>query len=299
MRRAVALLITLSVIAVMISLLGVLFRYLDRAREEALSHSALIEGDILYNDFSRALKEGIGGSPSLETLSTFYSSPIAISAENGEFDLTFYCEPAFNRIPLSWLGKRDEKGYRRYYELASSLFDRLASDAGLRDSGKFRELLEKQLSGESDRQFSVDSRLGGKKDIMTKRKFRELMDEYRFAEDDENIYRVEWERYFSFTDSPKEPKSSIDGEFITPQLLAFISDMDESLVEESFKEGELKNFFDSVGEDMKSYEWLFSKKASANMKCTARYGYNDNYYTISFDYRAGWSKGFEFVREEK
>ena len=37
MRRAVALLITLSVIAVMISLLGVLFRYLDRAREEALS----------------------------------------------------------------------------------------------------------------------------------------------------------------------------------------------------------------------------------------------------------------------
>ena len=297
MRKGVALLLTLSVLAAMLSLIGVAFAYLDSARQKALKKSALIQGDILYDDLSTALKKNIGKKPSLDTLKLFYSLPLSLSTENSEFDMTFYCEAESNRIPFAWLAKKSKKGYEQQYNIAQKVFDDITAKAEVKSPDILEEMIISKLINKDDKRYGIDSIVRVKKGIMTREKLYDILMNYRFEEDDESVFSIKWGNYFSFEETSQDSKK-IDGEFISPELLAIILDTDIEYVRSEFKSGELKKFLSDAGIDKKEFSWLFSKDAVADMVCNCRYQYADKFYTIQFDYRRGNVKGFEFVQEE-
>jgi len=295
MRKGVALLITLSVLSAMLSLIAVAFAYLDSARQKALKKSALIQGDILYDDLSTALKKNIGKKPSLDMLKQFYAVPLSLSTKNGEFGMTFYCEPESNKIPFAWLAKKSQN--EQHYNIAKKIFDALTASAEVKSPTRLEELIISQLMGQDNKIYGVDSILRAKKGIMTWQKLYDILLDYRFKEDDDSVFSIKWDRYFSFEETSQNSKK-IDGEFISPELLAIILDTDSAYVKSEFQKGRLNKFLSDAGVEPKEFAWLFAKGAVADMVCSCRYQYSDKFYTIEFDYRRGNIKGFEFVQEE-
>ena len=297
MRKGVALLITLSVLAAMLSLIGVAFAYLDSARQKALKKSALIQGDILYDDLSTALKKNIGKKPSIDTLKLFYSLPLSLSTKNSEFAMTFYCEPESNKIPFAWLAKKSQRGYEQQYNIAKKVFDEITTKAEVKSPERLEEMIASNLTAKDNKRYGVNSVVSVKKGIMTREKLYDILMNYMFEEDDNTPFSIKWNRYFSFEETSQDSKK-IDGEFISPELLAIILDMDVEYVRSEFTVGELDKFLSDAGIDKKEFSWLFLKSAVADMSCSCRYQYADKFYTIQFDYRRGNIKGFEFVQEE-
>ncbi len=297
-RRGVALLITLSVMAAMLALIGVAFGYLDSARSRASYKSALIESDYIFLGFADALSRNIGKKPSVDTLKMFYKLPLSFSTQSGEFDMTFYCEALSNRVPFAWLGKKDDSKYAKRYEIAKKVFDEITAEAELKNPAHLESMLVEAMSGKRGVRFAKASRVPQKKDIMTQNLLIDILSDYRFAEDDDAVWRIDWESYFSYEEASLESGGKIDAQFAPSELMAIILDMDKSYTKEEFQSGELKKFMENSGIDIKSYSWLFTDRAIADMVCFSRFGYAEHIYTLSFEYRSGNVKGFEFVEEK-
>lgn len=297
-RRGVALLITLSVVATMLALIGVAFGYLDNARTRASYKSALIESDYIFSKFANALRRSIGKKPTIETLSMFYSSPLSFGTKNNEFDMTFFCEPQSNRIPFAWLSKKGDKKYSREYDIAKRVFDEIVSKAEVKNPARLESMLVSAMSGKNGIRYGVESRVPQKKDIITQNLLIDILTDYRFLEDDDSVFKVDWESYFTYEEPDGKNRGKIDAEFAPVELMSIILDMDKSYLQEELKPGKLSEFMQNSGIDKKSYEWLFADKAVAEMVCTGRFGYAEHTYALKFDYRSGNIKGFEFVEEE-
>jgi len=82
-RHAVTLLITLSVIAAMLTLIGVLFGYLETARKEAGNKAAILQADLLRSDLQKLLRKYLKGKPSLSTLQRFTIRPFPSMKHRG------------------------------------------------------------------------------------------------------------------------------------------------------------------------------------------------------------------------
>ena len=280
-RPAVTLLITLSVIAAMLALVGVLFGYVEKARSEAEFKSALSEADLLREDLSGVLNKVLSKKPSVDTLSLIYATPLYLQPRSGGFSVMAQCSPLLNRLRISWLGKDPEGAYGRHYTVAHRVFARLTEQAELRDPDYLLELIRRTLNGENIR-YGEGGRLQKKKGIIDRKEFQRLLDDYRFGRDDPNVYRIAWDDYFIFSD-PREYKG-MDAEFSTPQLLSALFDIDPTLVKEGFTPGKLKDFLTSVGANEKEYDWLFEKGPVVAMECRATYTYRDGGHSLDLNY---------------
>jgi len=295
MRRGITLLITLSVIATMIALMGVMFKYLDVARGKAEVKASMIQANLLSADIGRFLRQILGKSPSKNRMQTLFETPLALSTLNGEFSLSISCKPLANRITIGWLGLGEESKNARAYTLASALFDTLSEHANLRDASLLKEKIAAALKGEGGMVAGQPSRINEKKGIITFKKFQEILDTYRYEADDPRVYSIPWQRYFSF--GIKQQR--IDGDFISPELLAFLYDVEINVVREDFEMGALDSFLSNIGESRKTggYDaFLFadSKKALPIAQCSARYRFRKGNYGFAFNYINGRIEGFEF-----
>ena len=295
MRQGITLLITLSVIATMIALMGVMFKYLDVARGKAEIKASMIQANLLSADIGRFLRQILGKSPSKSKMQTLFETPLALSTLNGEFRMAIACKPLANRINIGWLGLGEQSKHARAYTLAASLFDMLTEHANLRDASLLREKIAAALNGEGRLVFGQPSRINEKKGIITFKKFREILDSYRYEADDPRVYRIPWQRYFSF--GIREQR--IDGDFISPELLAFLYDVEINVVREDFEMGSLNSFLSNIGESRKTggYDaFLFSnsKKALPIARCSASYSFRKGNYGFAFNYINGRIEGFEF-----
>ncbi len=290
-----ALLITLSVMAAMLALVGIAFGYLDNARERASYKSALIESDYLFNAFSDALRSNLGKKPSIDTLKMFYSFPISFSTQNGEFDMTFFCEAESNRIPFAWLAKKNDKRYIRQYEIAKKVFDEISNRAEVKSPERLESMIFAALSGKSGIRYGIESRVPQKKDIMARNELTDILSSYRYLEDDDSVWKIEWEKYFTYEEASGRNRLKIDAEFAPSELMSIILDMDNNYLKDEFKGGELNSFMDNAGIERGTYKWLFAEKGVADMVCNGRFGYAEHTYILSFEYRSGNVKGFGFV----
>ncbi len=290
MRSAITLLITLSVIATMIALMGVMFKYLDVARGKAEVKAAMIQANLLSADVSTFLRQILGKKPSKSTMKTLFETPLGLRAESGEFSMGISCKPLADRINIAWLGLENGAKNQQAYALASSIFEMLTDTVNLRDAALLREKIVTALKSGSSSTFGAPSRINKKKGIITFKKFQQLLDDYRFETDDNRAYHIPWQRYFSF--GTHEQK--IDGDFVSPELLAFLYDVDPSVVQEDYKLGELNSFLSEIGESRDAYKWLFSEKALAVAQCRASYTFRKGSYRFTFNYIHGRVEGFEF-----
>jgi hypothetical protein len=294
-RKGVTLLITLSVIAAMLALIAVLFGYLQEARDKADSQAALIQSNLIRADIQNFLEKYLKGNPTKSAMQTLYATPIAIMEKGGRYSLTTRCTPLLDHIPLAWLGWSEEAKHQRHYRLALRLFEQLAEQAELKEPGRLLEILTAGLRGRHTT-MGVPDDLNTRPFGMTLTRFQELLDDYRFLADDPRVYQIAWSNYFLIQTPGKVPEK-LDKDFLTPQTVAYLFDIDPAIVKEGYSPGELNKFLRSIGEESKPYDWLLGKLPQANVHCDLLYSFRERRYNASFDYAEQRILDFELAAE--
>ncbi|ADV45324.1 pilus assembly FimT family protein [Nitratifractor salsuginis] len=293
-RKGVTLLITLSVIAAMLALIAVLFGYLQEARDKADSQAALIQSDLIRADVQNFLEKYLKGHPTKSAMRNLYASPVVIMEKEGNYNLTAQCTPLLDRIPLVWLGRNEDGKYQRYYHLALGLFERLAEQAELKEPERLLAMLEAELRGRH-LSLGVSDDLDARPFSMTPALFHNLLDDYRFLADDPHVYRIEWSNYFLIQTPGKVPQK-LDKDFLNPQTVAYLFNIDPAIVKEDYRLGDLDKFLRSIGEESKRYDWLMGKLPQANVHCELLYSFREGRYNISFDYSKQRILNFELAK---
>jgi len=303
MRSGVTLFITLSIIAAMLALLGVVFKYLETARNEAEIKASLIQGNILYADARSAIRRLLGKTPKNSTYKTFYTTPLAIAAQDGEFGAMIHCSPIADRPNIAWLGMDGDRNHQPHFEVAEKIYEAITDKADLRNPSGLHQMILDALKQKKQMRFNILSNINKKKGTISLREFQSILDAYRYESDDDKVYSVPWQTYFAFgTDMGK-----IDSNFIRPEVLAEIFDIDLRLVqgEDGFSMGDsLKKFLEENGLDLTRYDWrsankkyeLFAKKTPVDaMECMVSYAFRDGQYAFRFGYTNKRVVNFEFT----
>ncbi len=297
MRPAVTLLITLSVIASMLALVGVLFQYLDTVRTKSSAKSALIEANLLANSFVKLINQNIGKRPKVDILKQLYAIPLVIKMQDGDMRASIQCVPIANRINIAWLTKDGDKNMQRHYEVAMNMLEYLLERADVQDKEQFISMLMDALAGNSKR-FNISINIREKKGIITKPQFERIVSDYAFANDDKSIMSINWEEYFMFGYSAEEIKV-LDAEFATDGVLAHLLQVDLSVVKDTFIPGSLNKFLSDIGIEESEYKWLFAKNGVYAMACGSQFVYQEHQYAIAFELYRGHMKGFEFAQNRQ
>jgi len=300
MRRGVTLFITLAVIAAMLGLVGIVFTYLETARSKAEVKASFIQGNLLYADAKSAIRRLLGKTPKNGTYKTFYTAPLTIATENGEFGAMVHCSPLADRPNIAWLGMDGRRNRQAHFEIAEKLFEALTDKANLKDPAMLHDKLIEALKHTKQMRFNILSNINKKKGTISSREFQSILDAYRYEADDPKVYTVPWKTYFAFgTDLGK-----IDSNFIRPEVLAEIFDINLRLIQgdDGFKMGDsLKTFLDTNGLDTSWYDLkppreVFAKKQPVDaMQCSVNYGFRDGQYAFRFAYINKRVDHFEFL----
>ena len=293
-RPAITLFITLAVIVAMLSLIGIVFGYLSEAKTKARDKSALIESNLIYADAVDTLKGFLGKKPSKGVLKNIYNVPLSVSQTNGSFSMMVACSPSCAAIPITWLSQKGEKRLeRRRFSEARRVFEDITTKARLKDPELLLSLISKTIDSSEQVFFGVSGRLKHSKNYLSYEEFAAILAEYRLQSDDERVYDIAWQSLFAFGEECKV----IDGDFLSSKLISLLFGIDEQIVQEDFKSGELKEFLQNNGADMDLYySGLFAKsnEVVVAMQCNISYTFANGSYSFSFKYNDGKVGSFEF-----
>ncbi len=300
MRRGVTLFITLSIIAAMLALVGVVFHFLETARAKAEVKASLIQANLLYSDTKNALRRLLGKTPKTSTYTTFYNTPLPIASTNGEFGVMVHCSPIASRPNIAWLALDGHPDRQAHFEIAQKVYDFLVDKADLKNPTLLYDALLDALKNSHRVRYNILSNINKKKGTISYREFQSILRTYRYEADDPAVLTLPWQTYFAFGTDLKR----IDSNFIAPEVLAVIFDIDLQLVkgEDGFAMGSsLKDFLENNGLDTAWYTLqgpreVFVKQHPVDaMRCTVNYGFRDSQYAFRFDYIHKKVEGFEFL----
>lgn len=293
MRPAITLFITLAVIAAMLALVGVVFGYLDKARTKAEDKAALIEANLLYADVVAAVDKFVGKKPTVGRLKNIYNIPLVVREKKGPFNVMAACAPAHALVPITWFASKGGAKRQANRSMANLVFDAIVVRQRLKNSTLLKEMLVKALDTTQIINFGTEGRLSRAKGYFGYGDFKKVIDEYAVKKGDNKVYDIDWKRYFAFGRDFK----AIDGNFLSAKLIAIIFGIDEQIVSEDFKSGNLKAFLTANGADIDLYNTaLFAKGAVAAMRCSVNYSFGKGSYAFDFDYINGKVEGFEFLQ---
>jgi hypothetical protein len=301
-RRAVVLFVTLSIIAAMLALVGAIYSYLDRSRSDASHTSALIQADLLLRDGRNAIegliKKGSSDKKLKETiLDTLYLAPLTLqSEENEDMFTTLQCSPADNGIDINWLGLENNASAQLKYNLAQTVYDRLAEMHNIQNPARLLSMLMHAVRGEKDPENGNEYRMNQKKGIISESQMQELVREYAFQEGDSSVEEIRWKDYFTYDIGQEK----IDGRYFSPELVSLLFGIDIDAAKEEWSPGsDLKAFVGEQGGSLSEYdEKLFSKDPIERMSCRISYGFREKVYAMGFKYMEGKAEKFEFFGEQ-
>ncbi len=288
-KRGFALMITLSVLAVIIALTMVLLGYFNEVREDADTTKALIQADVYYADILTQFKKLKG-----KQFKQLYRYPVTLQSPDGRFMLSLHCEPVAKGVNINWLKYENDREHYALFEEAQRLFDMLVQQYGIESPDRLREMILRELHSGNKYIVKSQSRLRQKNGIISYKQFADIVKRYQVETDDAKVSRVPWERYFSF--SPTAEK--IDVEYSSPELIAYLFDLDLQTVKEWFalppeEKGSLEHFVNNNGGNYAEKKPLISDY-SGESSCMVRYKYGGGIYRFGFEYIEGEAKNFEF-----
>lgn len=294
-RQGFALLLTLSVLSVIIALTMVLLSYFEEVRQDAGETKALIQADLYYADITSIFQR----FKDKKTLfSVLYRTALPLDDPDGRFSLILYCTPLSKGVNINWLGLEANSEKEALQSVAQELFEALAEEYDIEDAGRLQEMLYEEIGGNKEFIFKEQSRLHQKKGIISFKQFAEIVSRYQFEVDDPEIGMVPWKKYFSF--SPESEK--IDVEYSSPELIAYLFEMDISTVEEwtsAIERDTLENFVQANGGDYAQRKNILAGKDFLDeTECTVSYALLEEQYRFSFEYRQGEAKHFEFYGKQ-
>jgi hypothetical protein len=290
-RKGIALLITLSVLAVIIALTGILLSYFDEVRKDASTTKALIQGNLYYADIQKIFKN----FKKKKTLySTLYLMPIPLSSPDGRFSILLTCHPLSNGVNINWLGLGNNQEMVAQYNAAQKVFDAVTQGYNLEDAGRLQEMLLEEIGGKEKFVKKEQSRLRQKNGIISLRQFEAILSRYQLEVDDQKVSRVPWSKLFTFSSTAKV----IDGDYISAELLSLLFDIDLAAVKETWVAGEmkLKAFVQESGELYS--QKLFAKEFLEEAACEVQYGHADERFRFKFVDIEGEVKDFEFYGKQ-
>ena len=302
MRQGVVLFITLSVIASMLALVGVIFSYLDKSRDNASHTAALIQADLIFRD-SKATIEALLKKGSKDkkikkmVLDTLYLAPVTLQAEeNEELFTTLDCRPLDDGVDINWLGLEGNSTAQHLYTAAQVVFDQLVEQYGVQDAMLLLSQIRSAIGAEEEDESPTQGRLEPKKGIIALSQLQKIVRNYRFTTDDNTVEQIKWGEYFSF-----DPESTaIDGSYLSAEFIALFFEIElESVQEEWFKGEDLKAFVSTFGGDLSRYvDKLFAAESLERLQCRITYGYQGKIYAMGFDYIEGKARKFEFYGKQ-
>jgi hypothetical protein len=294
-RQGFALLITLSVLAVIIALTTVLLSYFEEVKQDATESKALIQADVYYKNITNIFQ----GFKNKKTLfSVLYNTSLPLRTPEGRFSLQLQCEPLYKGVNINWLGLQNSAQKAAYSSVAQELFEAIVQDYNIQDPGRLHEMLLEEIGGKNTWVQREQSRLHQKNGIISYKQFSDIISRYQFEVDDPEIGAVPWKKYFSF--SPEADK--VDAEYSSPELLAYLFDMDVSIVEEwtsLVDKGTLENFVRENGGDYEKMKSILAGETFLEAaECSVRYAVADEQYGFRFEYIQGEAKYFEFYGKQ-
>ncbi len=301
MRRGVVLFITLSVIVSMLALVGVIFSYLDKVKQNSSHGGAIIQANLFFRDTNEALKVllkkvGTDTEKRKTILSTLYTAPLSIEIEEGNLFITTECHPMNRAVDINWLGYEDNSSMELQYSASQELFDTLVEQYSIENPSLLLEKILLAIRGEA--QELNPTRLQAKKGIVSLGQLQKIVREYQFESDDSKVDEIIWEKFFSFD----RESTLIDGGYLSAELIAILFEMEIELVHEEWFEGdELKTFVGDHGGSMENYnrmQKLFSPTLIERIHCRVTYGYEDKVYSFGLDYLDEKADRFEFYAEQ-
>ena len=287
-REGFALLITLSVLAVLMALTGVLLGYFDSVRKDAVATKALIQADLYYTD----IKKTITGFKDKKMLfTTLYETSLPLASEDGRFAITLNCQPLSNGVNINWLAYEESDAMAEQYSLAEKVFDRLVEQYEIQDAMRLKELLLQEVRGGGHRFIEKeDSRLLQKNGIISFQQFESVITAYQFEVDDPKIGTVPWKQFFIF----RPMTQKIDGNYLSAALISILFDIDLEIVKEEWIEGvtKLKAFVQEYGAVYNKK--IFRDKFNEEAVCKVNYTYMGEQFAFTFIDSDGEVKNFEF-----
>ncbi len=291
-QRGFALIITLSVLAAVIALTGVLISYLDVARKEASATKALVQSNLYFAD----IKKVLGKFKDKKALyNTLYLTPVPLQSEDGRFSLMLQCRPLDNGVNINWLASENNAKMRAQYTAAQKVFDYLAEKYALANPLRLEEMLLQAIRGSRE---DEQSRFVRKNGIISYQQFVQILSRYQFETDDEAAGRVPWKAYFVFHPSGKRPDENlIAGDFISRELLAALFEIDPALLKEEWveAEGALKTLLSAHG--ILFDKQLFASEFVQRARCEVHYMYEGERFAFAFKDQEGEVSEFEFFKE--
>ena len=278
----------------MMGLVGIMFTYLDTARSHVGENASILQASLIRNDLQKAFSSFLGKKPGKKTLQMIYGAPISLKEKKGDMRLSMHCAPLRDRIPLIWLTWEENEKKEKFYSLARELFDRLSDRANIREPNRLYQMINEKFRGE-ERREGIRPWIQRKKGIISRKEFERILKNYRFEADDARIWNVEWERYFSFVNSDGNG-TGIDGDFVNPETLSFLYEIDLQDVKTAYRFGDLSRTLQELGEEKQRYEWLFMRTPSSDMTCEVNYDFMEKSHAIRLKYIARHIEEFQIEK---
>jgi len=293
MRQGVILLITLSVVVAMLALVGVIFSYLQKSRDNASYTTALIQADILFRDSKDVIEQLLKKSEKDKEIrksifDLLYTAPMTLQMDDNETYVTLTCKPLGSGVNINWLKAEGNATAEQLRAMAESTIDYIVERYEISDGGLLISKISDKIIPKSD--------LGKKKGIINLSQLEDIVRDYRFESDDIAKSAIPWSRYFSF----ELDGTTIDANYISAELLSQLFDIDISLVEEEWFEGDdLKQFLSTQGGNISRYnEKIFIAEPQERMRCRVMFGYAEASYAFEFKYIEGRATEFDFYGKQ-
>ena len=294
-KRGIALFITLMVIASIMSIIAVSFSYLEKVQKDAGKTSAIIQGDLLYNNTVEILKRFFpAGSNNSDKLELLYTTPLPLNEPKSGFSLTISCQPLMKGVPISWLDESLTQKVPEKTALAKRVLQTVIEQYDIEDPNQLEELITQTISAKPLENEEYRPRIRAKKGIVSKEQFNRIITDYLFLADDTKVLTIPWEKYFTFTAVDNGTK--IDGVYLSAELISVAFDIPIEIVQDSWNPQEmtLVEFLKQNGVSKPINKNIYSNKALNAMHCETTYTYRKNQYGFNFNYIEGRSGNFEF-----
>ena len=271
------------------SLITVLYGYIEHTRQKAIHQSAFLQAALLKNDCKILLERYLSNKKT----STDSDIRLTIESREREYSSVLQCQPILATIPITWLSVETQKRHPKNYRLAKRILEDIIDSSELKEPNRLFDMIQKELfSGKVDQ--DTESWLRTRSDTVTFRRFKELIDRYRFEAEDPVVETIQWKRYFNFR--PVSPVLKLERDALSPELIASLYGLSSSEVARERSEGELKGLLDAYSDTNRRYAWLFAKEPSSLMHCKVDFHFRGSAYRLSFDYMDKRVENFEFYQ---
>jgi len=291
-KKGFALILTLSVMAVIMSLTMVLLSYFDEVHQDATDTKALIQADLYYTNIVNTFNKFKNKQTLFDVL---YKSSLPMVSPDGKFKLILNCQPMNKGININWLGLQNSVKDIKKYQVAQDIFSKLVQSYKVVDGTRLFEMILEEM-GKTQDIYNKNNiqRLQKKKLIISYLQFSDIISRYQFEVDDSNVNSVAWKQYFSFY--PKADKINI--EYSSTSLISLLFDIDISIVNEWYSNIEdrvpLSVMVNDNGANYKEFSAILNTKSSGASECNINYSVAGRYYKFKFDYIEGEARYFEF-----